>query len=94
MLVRKHTRRQQQAPLEARNSIQSSSKCDKQSAEEDKTVTIEVVGDLETGIRKSEHVYSVPRWSKDDEFNMLYNEAYQSDFSITINTAYSSTNSL
>ena len=93
LLVRKLTRRQQ----EAIHSLQSSSRCptcDKQGAEKDKTVTIEAINDLENSTRKSEHVYSVPRWSRDSNASMLYNEAYQSDFSITINAAYSSTTSL
>ena len=37
--------------------------------------------------RRSDHIYSVPRWSNG---SMMYNQAYQESFVLTINSAYSS----
>ena len=39
--------------------------------------------------RKSEHIYAIP-WNRDSSGSMLYNQAYQESFVLTINTAYSS----
>lgn len=90
-IARKQSRRQQQTPLEVVNSIKSSTNCptcDQQSLEEHNSV--EIKNDQEESTRKSEHVYSLPRWSRDSNFSMIYNEAYQKDFSMSINAAYSS----
>ena len=40
--------------------------------------------------QKSEHIYSLPRWSRDSSSSMLYNQAYQERFVLTVNTVYSS----
>ena len=101
VFVRKYSRGQQQAPLQVTNSIPSISNCDEQHEEEHKIKQHEeehkikqheeedkIKQNDENSARKSEHIYSIPRWS--NEFDMSYNEAYDSAFSISINAAYSS----
>lgn len=90
LFVRKYSKRQQQTPQQVNNSTTSTSigqNCDEQHDEEHK---IKHDDHKEHSVRKSKHIYSIPRWSSDSEFNMTDNEAYQSPFSISINAAYSS----
>ena len=102
-MIRKYIKRQQQeeTSIQINNSIPTRSNCVQQQNEEHSKIK----QDDNHGARNSKHIYSIPRWSSDidfnmpcneahwsgdNDFNMSYNEAYDSAFSITVNAAYSS----